>query len=408
MMDSASGSPTIPVKPKLPSVPGSMLESTPLGRLLAASVVTSLLGSCHVRPEPFDLNSAKPVAQDPKKKKPVTTPDPKAFEPDAKKFDWIRLKSHEWLKGEILGLRDDKFDFDSDELDELEFDWDDVAEVRSSKSHTLLLTDRKSYTGKVRIDDGKLLFLGPTVREVDRSRLLAMVPGEPTFTNLWSGKITLGLTARGGNTEQTDLNFHTFVRRESALTRWDTTYNHDLSEADDSETANSLRAETQFDVFLTRRIYVTVPGATYERDRFQNIDHRWAGRIGIGYDILDNKRVSWEFSLAPGYQETRFVSVTPPQNQTEGTAVLVVGTNIEWDITKDVEFDFEYSLTAPFPDTEKYNHHVMGKWSLDLTSDLELDISFIWDRNNDQIQDANGNLPNADDYRIVVGFGLEF
>src|SRR4029079_5102700 len=46
--------------------------------------------------------------------------------PDA--FDWIQLKSGEWLKGELIALYDGKLEFDSDELEKLTLDWDDVRE----------------------------------------------------------------------------------------------------------------------------------------------------------------------------------------------------------------------------------------------------------------------------------------
>ena len=40
-----------------------------------------------------------------------------AFVPPLDKFDWIQLKSGEWLKGELKVLYDKKLEFDSDELD---------------------------------------------------------------------------------------------------------------------------------------------------------------------------------------------------------------------------------------------------------------------------------------------------
>ena len=45
-------------------------------------------------------------------------------EPRPEKFDWIQLKSGEWLKGKLEVLYDRKLEFDSDELDELTFDFE--------------------------------------------------------------------------------------------------------------------------------------------------------------------------------------------------------------------------------------------------------------------------------------------
>jgi len=53
------------------------------------------------------------------------------------KFDWIQLTSGEWLKGDLKVLYDDKLEFDSDELDLLELDWEDVKQVRGHKLHSV-------------------------------------------------------------------------------------------------------------------------------------------------------------------------------------------------------------------------------------------------------------------------------
>src|SRR6185369_5914014 len=48
-------------------------------------------------------------------------------------FDWIQLKSGEWLKGKIKSLQDEKLEFDSEELNLLTFDWKDIRALRSPR-----------------------------------------------------------------------------------------------------------------------------------------------------------------------------------------------------------------------------------------------------------------------------------
>ena len=38
-------------------------------------------------------------------------------------YDWLRLTSGEWLKGELKRMREDDVEFDSDKLDLVQFDW---------------------------------------------------------------------------------------------------------------------------------------------------------------------------------------------------------------------------------------------------------------------------------------------
>jgi len=46
-------------------------------------------------------------------------------------FDWLQFESGEWLKGEIKALYDDRLEFDSDQMELLKLDWEDVRELRS-------------------------------------------------------------------------------------------------------------------------------------------------------------------------------------------------------------------------------------------------------------------------------------
>jgi long-subunit fatty acid transport protein len=46
--------------------------------------------------------------------------------------------------------------------------------------------------------------------------------------------------------------------------------------------------------------------------------------------------------------------------------------------------------------------------SVDLTDDLELDVSFVWDRVNEPAANANGVVPLPDDFRTTVGVSWTF
>jgi hypothetical protein len=54
-----------------------------------------------------------------KTKSPPFRPPP----PSKKNWDRVELTSEEWLKGEIHYMRDDMLEIDSDELDDLQFEW---------------------------------------------------------------------------------------------------------------------------------------------------------------------------------------------------------------------------------------------------------------------------------------------
>ena len=91
-----------------------------------------------------------------------------------------------------------------------------------------------------------------------------------------------------------------------------------------------------------------------------------------------------------------------------GTVAAIFSSNYDWDITSDVEFNFDYSITAPIAETEAYNHNFVLKLSVDLLGDLNFDVSFIWDRVNKPQLNGDGNLPLQDDYRTTIGLGWSF
>ena len=47
-------------------------------------------------------------------------------------YDWVRLISDEWLKGEVKVMYKDSLEFDSKELDLLTIDWLDIKELRTA------------------------------------------------------------------------------------------------------------------------------------------------------------------------------------------------------------------------------------------------------------------------------------
>ncbi|MEZ5990260.1 MAG: DUF481 domain-containing protein [Planctomycetota bacterium] len=318
--------------------------------------------------------------------------------------DWIRLVSGEWLKGEVTRMRDDSLEFDSEELDDLVIDWSDVAELRSPRQMQLLLDGRVVQLGRVHVvgDRVELVHDGAS-RSFGRGELLALIPGAPSEWNYWSGKLGLGLTVRSGNTDQTDATGHIDLARHTPETRLLADYKGAFSEVSDTTTANNHRASGKFDIFLSRRLFLMPAYFEYYRDPFQNIAYRLSPSVGLGYELIDEGGVDWNVTAGGGYQYTRFVSVSPGTPEDDDTAAVSFGTSFEWDLSSKVELDADYKVQVPVPRTDSNNHHLSVVLSVDLVGELELDLTFVWDRNGQVVADSSGVLPDPDDYRLTVG-----
>jgi hypothetical protein len=50
----------------------------------------------------------------------------------------------------------------------------------------------------------------------------------------------------------------------------------------------------------------------------------------------------------------------------------------------------------------------LAKLEIDIHKNLDLDISYVWDRVAQPKTDADGVTPEKDDFRLMVDFGLDF
>ena len=55
-----------------------------------------------------------------------------------------------------------------------------------------------------------------------------------------------------------------------------------------------------------------------------------------------------------------------------------------------------------------YIHHLVTTLESDLISDLDLDISIVWDRVEDPQPAEDGTVPEQDDFQLIVGVSYEF
>ena len=327
--------------------------------------------------------------------------------PDA--FDWIQLTSGEWLKGELIALYDGSLEFDSDELDNLTFDWEDIQQVRTGRIVQVRFSDREEpVTGRLIVDGDSVRVLGDTDQSFPRSALMSIAPGEPREANYWSGNATLGFNLRSGNSEQVEANTIASARRRTVSTRVGLDYVANYNVTDDLTVTNNQRVNAGLDWFVTERLFVRPVVIEYYRDPFQNLAHRWTIGAAVGYQLVDTSRVSWEFNVGPAYQRTLFDSVAEGESDAESTGALWAGSTYTNELTPDIDYNLDYRFLIVKPEAGKYSHHFITGLSLDAVGPLDVNVSFVWDRVQEPRRDSSGLLPKKDDYRFIFGLGFDF
>jgi len=324
------------------------------------------------------------------------------------KFDWIQLTSGEWLKGDLKVLYDDKLEFDSDELDLLELDWEDVKQVRGHKLHSVRFEGPVTVVGILKvIDDKVFITTQEKVLEFDRGRLISIAYGEPKEIGYWSAKISLGLDIRAGNSDQINYSANAYAMRRTSASRFFIDYLGIFNKTEGIETANSQRISSYYDIFKTRKFFWRPVFGEYFQDRFSNIDHRVTVGGGVGFYIIDTSKTEWYITPGLAYQYTQNVSVEAGQDTNNSTPALVVGTRYDTELTNKIDFKASYRFNIVNQESGKYSHHAVAALEIELTRMLDLDLAFVWDRIQDPKPAADGRVPDQDDFYFFFGIGFE-
>ncbi len=333
----------------------------------------------------------------------------KPWLPAAKEFDWVQLTSGEWLKGEIKSMYNDNLEFDSDKLDLLEIDWEDVKYLKSYRPSNVNIEDHEPLTGSLQVSGDKITITdGENVQEFDRFDLISLTPSGDREVDLWSIKFTLGLNVKSGNTDQIDYNSKFNANRRTARSRFVLDYIGNISKTGNEtgdliETVNNHRINASSNRYVTRNFFFTPLFAEYYHDPFKNIDQGITVGIGLGYTIFDTGRFEWNVNGGPAYLSTKFTSVLPGEEQKVEAGALVFATDFDAELTSALDFIFKYKIQASKPEAGGYTHHIIATFENEITGSLDFDVSMIWDRISEPATDADGITPEPDDYRLTVG-----
>jgi len=344
------------------------------------------------------------------------------FVPPQDEFDWIQLTSGEWLKGELKDIYNDQVEFDSDKLDATTFDMEDVKQIRGHGIKGVHLQDSdpagnsqleapEPFTvyGELLIIEDRVIVTSDGVRqEYDRSDLIDIVSGKGRERQYWSAKISIGLNYTRGNTDEDDLSTSIDIRRRTSATRFVLDYLVNYSRTSGVDTVDNNRLNAYFDIFKTRKYFWRPVFGEYFRDPFQNIDGRYTAGTGMGYHIINTAKTEWDATAGVAYQGTQFASVQAGQDLNISTPVLSISSLFETDLTKKIDFSFKYSFNIGNEESGGYTHHLITTLETELTSWLDFDISFVWDRVKNPTASADGTVPEPDDYRLTFSLGVDY
>jgi len=329
--------------------------------------------------------------------------------PKAEKYDWIQTDSGEWFKGEIKSLYRDDLEFDSDEIGIYVFDFDDIKQIKSYQVLSVNIDNAAIVEGILRYKDGELKVIqGDQEYSFSREDIVSMAPEDGCEWNKWSGDVSLGLDLRRGNTNQSDLTARASIKRLTSKSRLTLDYLGRYSEVDGVGTMSDNRLNEKYDVYLKRDFFWTPLFSEYYQDKFANIQRQVTLGVGIGYTIADRKKFSWYVSGGPAFINTKHYSVEAGNSRHTNSAAIEMSTALEYDITKDIELNYDYKITFANRGSGAFKHHMVTTLENELTDWLDLDITYVWDFLSHPERSSTGDKPSKNDHQIIVGLGGDF
>jgi putative salt-induced outer membrane protein YdiY len=322
-------------------------------------------------------------------------------------FDWVRLTNGEWLKGELISLRDADLVFDSDEFGEQSLKLEDIEELYTMGPVTLVFQNNDTAVSRISVV-GDTIMLRDTGEEFSRSSILSIIPAEATWWGLWEGKLSVSLASRSGNTNQTDLQIRADLVNRGAFNRFSLSYIGGFSIVEEIETANSHQANGEWDMFIWDRFYLTPLSYEFINNRYQNISQQHTPGIGIGYELFTGKIFNMDISGGGGYQFTSYYTVPAGDSIDDHSGLVLLGTTIEIDPTGDIELVYKYTLQLDVVNLTNHYHQSVAEFSIDLTRFLDFNFAVIWDYRNSPQPREDGSVPEKHDLNITAGIGFEF
>lgn len=323
-------------------------------------------------------------------------------------FDWIQLKSGEWLKGHLHYVQDKSVQFESDELEDLSLKLKDIRRLHSAKPMYTKFDGREQVYGTVNLSNKVVEVIGPEQLTLSRDLLQGITPGGKREIEFWSGNLNIGLNFQSGNTKQSTLNASGELARRTPATQFLLNYLGNFGEVEGTQNANNHRINGSYDVRLSRDWFVRPVQVEYYRDQLANIAHRGTIAIGAGYYIFDRDDLEWKVAAGPGYQYTRFETVADNEADSASTPAGTLSTRFKWDITPRLTWIESYSGIFTSEQAGLYNHHVVSTLEFEIKRYLNLDLSFVWDYLQSPQIEASGNIPQHSDLRLTLSIGAKF
>jgi len=321
----------------------------------------------------------------------------------APKTDVITLNNGDRLTGEIKSLERGKLLLGTDDLGDIEIEWDTVASVRTNQVLQVELNSGVVVFGPLieGAPPGTVLVQGSSsATQLPILNVVRMAPIEKDLLKRFKGSISAGYSLLAANQqEQFNFDFNTQYRTPRFLGKFAANITTNSSATDET----SRRALSSLELYhlFEDRWYA---GGLLRADRNDElgIRERYSWGAGGGRFLIFTNKLQWNLTL--GILDTHEIDVDSPEKSRSVEGLL--GTSLDWFRFRKPEFDLSSDLAVLPNLTES------GRWraSYSLAFKWQIYRDFYW-----KVQ-FNGDYDNRsreagaahDDYSLITSLGSTF
>jgi putative salt-induced outer membrane protein YdiY len=234
--------------------------------------------------------------------------------------DQVVLSNGDTITGAIVKKDGGKLTIKSEFLGEVTMPWTAVKSIKSDSDLTVVLPGGEAVKGKVSTSGDALQVAAPGGAKSAPLTAVAAVRDDaeqrvwerqqhPGLLELWSGNVEMGLALARGNARTDVLTTAFTANRTTTKDKITANFNQIYSTARvngvSSATASAVRGGWAYNRQLAPRFFFTTLN-DYEHDRFQNLDIRFVGGGGFGWNAIKQEKLQFDLSGGADYDRDNF------------------------------------------------------------------------------------------------------
>ena len=301
--------------------------------------------------------------------------------------DRLHFDDGESITGTLVSVSDGKVQWSSVILGELSIDQSHVKYIETGDFFDLKTTSNELRKCWMYIQSRRQhLHCENGVQTISNWQLV-VAAGEPIEEEparlTQQGNMTIALEDSAGNTNITKYNVDARSEWRYLDIRHTFTFLYQEESADSATTRNRWRGAYQYDQFFSDQWFVT-GNAFYDEDEFKNIERRYSGGVGMGYQFLDTS-----FFDLSGKGTVNYVDELLTDGTDRSTPAFLWNLDFVWRLNNTgTEFFHRHVLLQAFNRTEDWEVDTLTGLRYPINGSFSSVVQLEWDFDNLPAEDG--------------------